>query len=105
MSKSQRTKGAAGEREAAKLLADLLGVDPIKRRLEQTRDGGYDLDACGIAIEVKRTERVGLNAALRQVWLAKDDDQLGAVMHRANGENWKVTMDLDDWCQLVREAQ
>ena len=67
VSAAQRTKGAQGEREAAALLTDLLGVPAIKRELSQTRDGGYDLLACGIAIEVKRTQNVGLDAALLQV--------------------------------------
>ena len=104
MSASQRNKGATGEREVGAKFEDQLGV-PVKRRLDQTRDGGYDLEVFGIAIEVKRTQQVGLDAALRQVGKAKRDDQLGAVVHRANGCPWKVTLTFEDFCQLVREAQ
>ena len=103
MSKMQRNKGAQGEREAAGILTDLLGVPAIKRELSQTRDGGYDLLACDIAIEVKRTQAVGLDAALAQVDAAAPE-MLGAVVHRANGKPWKVTMSIQDWCTLVRDA-
>ena len=40
---SERRKGADGERELAKLLYDRLGVE-LKRNLEQSRNGGYDLE-------------------------------------------------------------
>ena len=106
MSKSQRDKGAAGEREAAAVLTDLLGVPAIKRRLSQTRDGGYDLDVLGVAVEVKRQERPSLPQWVRQATEAGNEaDKLAAVIHRTNRAPWLVTMSVDDWCSLVREAQ
>jgi hypothetical protein len=65
MSKTQRTKGAAGERELCAAIRDELGVR-LLRNLEQSRRGGFDLvpadDQTGpvavalarLAIEVKR---------------------------------------------------
>ena len=54
MSAMQRTKGAGGERELARLLQEHLGI-PVNRNLQQTRQGGADLiDVPGWAIEVKR---------------------------------------------------
>lgn len=52
---SQRTKGAAAERELAKLLGVHLDCD-IKRNLNQVRDAGHDLDGLPFALEVKRQE-------------------------------------------------
>ena len=63
MGKSQRTKGAAGERELAKLLSACLDCD-IKRNLSQVRDAGHDLDGLPFALEVKRQEVL----KVRQWW-------------------------------------
>lgn len=57
MSKSQRTKGAAGERELCNILHDRLGVD-VHRNLSQTRDGGTDIAMGPFRIEVKRRARI-----------------------------------------------
>lgn len=59
MSKWQRTKGAAGEREFFARLSTLLGlVDPLKRTLGQARDGGHDGDCGPLRIEVKRRNKI-----------------------------------------------
>lgn len=42
MSKSQRTKGAVGEREVCDLILRDLGIE-VHRNLQQTRDGGADI--------------------------------------------------------------
>lgn len=60
MGSSQRNKGANGERELAKLLYGRLGVE-LKRNLEQSRIGGYDLVGLPFAIEVKRHEELRVN--------------------------------------------
>lgn len=52
MTKMQRTKGQAGEREAAALLASITGHE-VKRRVRQ-HDGDSDLDFPGWAVEIKR---------------------------------------------------
>ncbi len=53
MSKMQRTKGSAGEREAAALLACVTGCD-IRRRVRQ-HDGDTDLEGLpGWSLEIKR---------------------------------------------------
>ena len=58
MSKSSRTKGAAGERELLRLLGDEIGI-VLTRNLQQTREGGADcLMVPGFAIEVKRVEQL-----------------------------------------------
>jgi hypothetical protein len=55
---NSRAKGAQGEREFCKALGEYLGdalVEPLKRNLEQTRNGGHDiLGLEGWALEIKR---------------------------------------------------
>ena len=61
MAAMQRTKGAAGERELARLLRDHLGAEVV-RNWVQARPGGADLlGVHGWAIEVKRAARARLN--------------------------------------------
>ena len=104
----QRNKGAQAEREIAGILHDLLGGEPIQRRLSQTRDGGYDLQVAGcIAVEVKRVETLSLPAALRQVAAAVEADQevdVGVVVHRRSRQPWTVSMTVEDFAYLVREG-
>ena len=42
MSKSQRTKGAAFEREVVNIIKEALG-EQVKRNLDQWRDGGHEI--------------------------------------------------------------
>lgn len=56
MSKAQRTKGAAGEREICDLIFDNLGIE-VHRNLQQTRDGGADIKLKPYSIEVKDVQR------------------------------------------------
>jgi Holliday junction resolvase len=56
MGMMQKRKGKVGERELAGLLRDLLG-STITRNLQQSRDGGADIDGVPFAMEVKRAAR------------------------------------------------
>ncbi len=127
MSAMQRNKGAAGERELAKILRDELGVD-ITRNLVQSREGGADLlGVAGWAIECKRAaipalhtwwlqacqqaDRAGLKPALiyridRKEWRA-----VVAMRHlfpafevQPMGLTWTTEMSLPAWCAVVREG-
>ena len=60
MSKSQRTKGAAGEREVCDLILRDLGIE-VHRNLQQTRDGGADIKLKPFSIEPKSNRRRSLN--------------------------------------------
>lgn len=107
MSKSQRTKGAQGEREAAHLLSEELG-QVVERILSQTRDGGHDLEVTStagkICIEVKRQERANILAWMDQAEQSAGE-HLAAVMWRPSRKGWQVVMSVKDWVKLVREAQ
>lgn len=109
MSKSQRTKGASGERELCALLSDAFG-EKITRRLGQARDSGHDVDLLPFRIECKRRKRI---AGLYE-WIAQAAGALGpnatrvlypfpTVMLRADNEEWLVVMRFTDWCTIARE--
>lgn len=104
MGASQQRKGAAGERELAAHLRE-YGYD--------TKRGGFvfgekpDLVGLpGIHIEVKRVERLNLDAAMDQA--IGDSEKFGdgfpAVFHRKNHRPWMVTMRFDDWIRIYNNS-
>lgn len=107
MSKSQRTKGAAGEREFCKLLAEHGFQDP-KRLLGQARDGGGDIPTPPLLWEVKRRHKIAVYEFMRQVVDAipnrkERDCSVPVVALRADGEEWLVLMRASDVLPLLKE--
>lgn len=105
MSKSQRTKGAQGEREFCKLLKEHGFPDP-KRLLGQARDGGGDIPTPPVLWEVKRRQKIAVHDFMRQVVDAlpnrkEGDCRLPAVALRADGEDWLVLMRAKDILPLL----
>jgi len=101
--RSQR-KGAAGERELAAMLTDLLGV-PCQRASGMYLPGiiAPDVLIAGdqLHIEAKRRETVCLPAALRQAKADARQGQVPIVAHRPNRCGWMVTVDLRDLVRLA----
>lgn len=94
MSKSERTKGAAFEREIAALLTEHLG-QVVKRNLAQARGGeGSDITIGPFAIECKRRKRVVVYDWLDQ---AQRDagGKIPAVVVRADGRRPVLLIDLE----------
>ena len=102
---NSRNKGAAGERELARVLRG-YGYDARRGQQYSGLIGDPDvLGLPGIHIECKRVERLNLLDAMAQ---AKRDARKGeapAVFHRRNRAEWLVTMRLEDWIALYREAE
>ena len=87
-----RTKGANGEREAAKWLQAAFKLEKCpERNLEQTRGGGFDLIGFPpFAWEVKRCQTI----SKRTWWLQATHScntkyHIPVVMFRANNKQWK----------------
>lgn len=100
---NSRQKGAAGERELAKVLRG-YGYDT--RRGQQYCGANGDADVVGLPglhVECKRVERLDLYGAMAQAKADARPNELPAVMHRRNSASWLVTMALDDFVQIYRE--
>ena len=98
---NSRRKGAEGERELANELRK-LGYDA--HRGVQYKGGQDSPDVVGIDgfhIECKRVEKLNIEDAMKQ---SERDagDNVPLVIHRKNREEWKVTMRLDDFIELIR---
>jgi len=94
---NSRTKGSAGEREAAKIWFDLTGIK-LERNLKQWRSGGFDLEGLdGWAIEVKRAKK-----PLLQQWWQQTIEQAGeaglkpVLWYRLDNQKWRVVVALKD---------
>jgi Holliday junction resolvase len=101
MSKSQRTKGAAAEREVAKILQDALGVE-VKRKLGQARDSGDDIQVGRYRLEVKRQETLRMQEWCEQVEAACGPQDVPVVVYRRSGQPWRVVLLLDDLIPMMR---
>ena len=95
MTKMQRTKGAAGERELFALLSEQLGVT-VTRNLTQTRGGGADsLNVEGWAIEVKRQETLSISSWWSQTQRQADDlSRKPILFYRQSRKPWRAVLDL-----------
>lgn len=101
---NSREKGKRGELELSRLLRD-YGYDA--RRGQQYCGSNGDADVVGlpgIHIEAKRVEKLNLREAMEQAKQDARPDELPAVFHRRNREEWLVTMPFESWIQLYREA-
>jgi Holliday junction resolvase len=105
MGRMSRDKGKRAELEVAQLLRD-HGI-PARRGV-QYRGGPDSPDVVGLDgyhIEVKRTERFSLYAALEQAMSEKPDGDIPVVFHRANQRGWVVVLNAADFLALVNVAK
>lgn len=97
---NSRSKGKRGELELAKELQK-YGFET--RRGQQYCGGNGDADVVGVPglhIECKRVERLNVENALRQAEQDSQGGKIPVVMHRANREEWKVTLRLGDFMEI-----
>lgn len=97
MSAMQRLKGAAAERELARLLTAELGA-VVTRNLEQCRDGGASgdlLNIPGFSLEVKRAATPRLGAWWAQaVGQAEKCGRIPALAYRLDRRDWRFLLPL-----------
>lgn len=102
MSINSKKKGAKGERE----LANKLKEYGYNCRRGQQYNGLEGEDVVGldyIHIECKRVEKLDLYRAMEQSKRDSEKEQIPAVFHRKNRQNWLVTMELDDFIKIYNE--
>ena len=111
MGASQRTKGAAGEREWCDYL-EAHGFPGAKRLLGQARDGGGDVPLPPMLYEVKRRKgaiagRAWLDQAVASVVNYKGIAvQYPAVAMREDGcTEWMVTLRAEDFLGILLRAE
>jgi len=96
-----KRKGKTGELEVAALLRE-YGFDG--KRGVQYQGGKDSADVTGLPgfhIEVKRTEKLNLEAAMAQA-RADCGDNTPMVLHRKSKKDWVVIMDASDFLKMVR---
>lgn len=101
---NSRQKGAAGERELAKVLRS-HGFKT--RRGQQYCGSNGDADVVGLPgvhIECKRVERLNLEDAMAQSRADAREGEIPVVMHRKNNCKWLVTLSLDDFMNIYKET-
>ena len=95
---NSRQKGAAGERELIKILQkhiDIIGFDiKLERNLEQTRKSGADIVIKNIiAIEVKRCEKLQIDAWWFKLKNLCQGSTKPVLAFRRNREAWRFKID------------
>jgi len=91
-----RRKGQVGEREVAALLRENLGGDYC-RNLDQTREGGGDINCGRWLIEVKRVQVSSIPSWWRQaVASAKAKGKTPALWYRSDRKPWRVMVPLPE---------
>ena len=95
---NSKRKGSQGEREFCELCRS-YGYDA--RRNDQIYTGGKDNPDVGglpgVHVEVKRTEKLNIHAAMQQAIRDADGKAVPIVAHRRNRDIWLITMRAEDW--------
>ena len=100
---NSRQKGKRGELELAKVLRS-LGYEEARRGQQYSGANG-DADVVGVPglhIECKRVESLNVEAALKQAESDAPGGQIPVVMHRKNGDGWKVTLRLETFIRIYQ---
>ncbi len=101
---NSRAKGKRGELELAKVLRG-NGFDSHRgQQFKGSQDSPDVTGIDGIHIECKRVERLNLDEAMEQSIRDAGQDT-PVVMSRKNGKKWLVTMRLEDFIRIYKEAK
>ena len=96
-------KGSDFERAVAKVLTDCLGTDVQRVLLSGVRGEGDIQGIPAVHIECKRREQTRINEWYEHE-RGKANGKPMAIIHKKSREPIFVTMTLDDWMSLFREA-
>ncbi len=115
MGKKSRDKGKQGERECARLIAELTGWE-VRRRVRQC-EGESDLEFVGVpgwSVEVKRAAKPALNAWWRQTVEQAKAGEHPVLFYRIDRQQWvarwplcvitEQRLDLDLWCETTLDT-
>lgn len=105
--RAAREKGKRGEREVAQRFKD-AGFTGARRTAQYCGKTGDAADVTGVPglhIEVKRVEREAVRKWITQA--VRDADAAGqgdipVVAHRKSGDEWLVTLRLEDFLEILK---
>ena len=106
MGRSERQKGASGEREIVNLLKGRGLKAQRTAPLQASRDSS-DADVLGVEgmwLEIKRRERVSIDAWCTEAEAACPASSTPCVVWRRSRQPWRVALSLDDFLDLVEAA-
>ena len=98
---NSKRKGNQGEREFAKLCR-FEGYDVRRGQQYNGLEGEDVVGLPGVHVEVKRVQRLNVDAAILQS-IADADGKVPIVAHRKNNCEWLVTLRLSDFFTIYRE--
>ncbi len=101
---NSKKKGSRGELELSNILKS-YGYDT--RRGQQFCGANGDADVIGlegIHIECKRVQALNIDKAMQQAKTDAKEGEMPSVFHRKDRKEWLVTMRLEDWIELYKEA-
>lgn len=105
MGKSQRDKGAAGEREFCTLLR-AFGFEDAERCLGQSRDGGGDVPYPPHLYEVKRYNKIAvrkwLDQAAQSVVNYRGCEVPVVAMREDGRKDWMVLLSAHDFLTMLK---
>ena len=107
--RAAREKGKRGEREVAERFRD-AGFTDARRAVQYNGRPGTAADITGVPrlhLEVKRVEREAVRKWMAQAIRdaeAGGKGEIPVVCHRKSGEEWLITMRLDDFLEILKGA-
>lgn len=102
--KSNKRKGAVGERELANILKNKYGYNT---RRGQQHGGYFEADVVGLSgihIECKRCRNLQIYKWIEQAKNDKRDGEIPVVMFRRDKQQWLVFMELDDFMEMYNDS-
>lgn len=104
MSARERTKGAVAEREIVQLLHGHGWPDAERTSNGRAQNGRNDIanGPAGVAIEVKRHEKLSVPKALDQLIADSDPLDTPVLVHRPSRHVWMATLPLTDLLPLLK---
>lgn len=105
MGKMSKTKGAEGEREAAKIAREHgFGSAHRGRQYHGGPDTPDVVGIPGIHPEIKRVEKLNLGSAMAQSVNDAAEGEIPVVIHRKNREPWYITLSYESFLDIYYEA-
>ena len=107
--RAAREKGKRGEREVAQRFKD-AGFKDARRAVQYNGRPGTAADVIGVPrlhIEVKRVEREAVRKWIAQAIRdaeAGGEGKIPVVCHRKSGDEWLVTLRLEDFLDMYKET-